>query len=103
MDCGRRGNACGVLTPQVLSLDMTADDEATIRLRLVHELPAVVEAGARYVVLDLGPREALRTGLTDALNTAHRELRAAQGRLVVVTSQQTAFACARACPDLLLA
>jgi hypothetical protein len=103
MDPHRPGKGSDVLSPQVLTLDMTADDEATIRLRLVHEVPAVVEAGARYVVLDLGARDTLRSGLTGTLAGAHRDLRAVKGRLVVVTSPHTAIECARVCPDLLLA
>jgi hypothetical protein len=103
MDPNGIGKSREVITPRVLTLDMTSDDEATIRLWLVHELSAIVEAGAHYVVLELGERDTLRSGTTDALANAHRELRSVKGRLVVVTSQRTAIECARGCPDLLLA
>jgi hypothetical protein len=103
MDVRVIGKSGDVIQAQASTVDMSADDEATIRLRLVHELSAIVEAGLSYVVVELGQRETLRRGTTDALANAHRELRAANGRLVIVTSSRAAIECARVCPDLLAA
>ncbi len=92
-----------MIPAQAVTLDISADDEFTIRLRLVHELSTLVEAGVLHVVLDLGARETIRRGTADALANAHRELRAAKGRLIVVTSSHAAIECPRMHPDLLAA
>jgi hypothetical protein len=84
-------------------LDMTADDEATVRHRLYEEIPALIVAAEPDVIVMLGPRPGLRRSTAEAIALAHRELRAARGRLVVVTDQATAARCCRALPALIVA
>jgi hypothetical protein len=87
----------------LITLDMSGDDEPTVALRLDGELPAVVMSGARYVILDLGQRPALRRSTVGEIALAHRELRAVGGRLVVVGTPRAASDCARQCPELFVA
>jgi len=87
----------------VLTLDMAGDDEATIVLRLDHEIPVLALAGARYVVVDLGDRPAIRRATAAAIVLAHREMRAIGARVVVVGTPKAAHRCCRECPDLLVA
>ena len=85
------------------TLDMAGDDEATVALRLDHETAALALAGTRYVVADLGDRPPRSRRTVDAVELAHRELRAMGGRLVVVGTPKAASRCCRACPELLVA
>jgi hypothetical protein len=87
----------------LLTLDMRGADEATIALRLDGEIPAAVVSGARYVILDLGARPALRRVTAEQVVLAHREMRAVDGRLVVVGTPRAANDCVRLCPELLVA
>jgi hypothetical protein len=84
-------------------LDMAGEDDATIARRLDTEIPAAVTSGACYVLLDLGPRPALRRATAEHVVLAHRELRAVGGRLVVVGTPRAAGECARLCPELFVA
>jgi hypothetical protein len=85
------------------TVDMAADDEATVTVRLDSEIPALALAGVRYVVVDLGDRPVLRWSTAEAIALAHREVRALGGRLVVVGSPKAAGRCCRVCPELLVA
>jgi hypothetical protein len=85
------------------TLDMAVDDEATVASRLDHEIPALALAGSRYVVADLGDRPSVSRRTVEAVELAHRELRAMGGCLVVVGTPKAAFRCCRACPELLVA
>jgi hypothetical protein len=85
------------------TLDMGADDEATVASRLDQEIPMLTVAGVRYVVVDLGDRPRLRRKTAEAVALGHRELRAVGGRLVVVGSDKAARRCARGCPELRVA
>lgn len=88
---------------QVIELDMSSEDERTVRLRLDHEIPALALGGAGCVILNLGERPALRRGTADAVALAHRELRAVGAWLVVVTNPAGARQCARVCSDVIVA
>jgi uncharacterized protein YhfF len=101
MDRARCGDEKAV-TNELITLDMAGEDEATVALRLDHEVPALAMAGTACVVLDLGDRP-LRHGTAAALALAHRELRATGGRLVVVTNAAGARQCSRVCPELIVA
>jgi hypothetical protein len=85
------------------TLDMADDDEATVAQRLDQEIPVLALAGTRYVVVDLGDRASLSRRTVEAVELAHRELRAVGGRLVVVGTPKAASRCSRACPELFVA
>jgi hypothetical protein len=87
----------------LIELDMSGEDEQTVRLRLDQEIPEVAVAGVRHVILNLGERRALQRATREGVASAHRELRAVGGRLVVVTDHAGARHCTRECPDMLVA
>ena len=88
---------------RVATLDMTADDDATVRQRLDDEIPALMFAAEQDVIVILGSRPGLHRATAEAIALAHRELHAARGRLVVVTDQATAARCCRRLPELIVA
>jgi hypothetical protein len=90
------------VTNELTTLDMAGEDEPTVALRLDQQIPALAASGAKWVVLDLGDR-ALQRSTAAAIVRAHRELRAVDGRLVVVTSPAGARACGRVCTELIVA
>jgi hypothetical protein len=87
---------------ELIALDLSAEDEATVLLRLDQEIPDLALAGVSHVVIDLGDLAPSRA-TADAVALAHRELCAVGGRLVVVTNQAGARQCARACPEMIVA
>jgi hypothetical protein len=84
---------------RVATLDMTADDEATVRRRLDEEIPALMLAAEQDVIVLLGERPGLHRATSEAIALAYRELHAARGRLVVVTDRRRPRAAAARSPS----
>src|SRR3954451_23959910 len=86
--------------PLVVDLSLRAGSDLAAALREGRE--AVTDAGARAVVVDLGPRRVLAADAANELLLTHRALHAAGGRCAVVAGPALAAQLSLAHPEGIL-